>query len=160
FFRWPLTVDRQSIPRKVVGYARRAFDQGVGRSLWFVRGANPRRIADTIERFPAARQANLWAGVGLAATFAGGCDEAVLRELVRFATPFASMLAQGAAFAAEARVRGSNPAEHTDLACQLISGQTSVDLAALCERTAGDLPLDGSEPAFEIWRERIQAALA
>ncbi|HET9226143.1 MAG TPA: DUF1702 family protein, partial [Thermoanaerobaculia bacterium] len=56
FFRWPSSVEQQKVPGKVRGYARRAFDQGLGRSLWFVEGAGPGRIHGTISAFPAGRQ--------------------------------------------------------------------------------------------------------
>jgi enediyne biosynthesis protein E3 len=163
FFRWPRSVERREVPRRLRGYERRAFDQGLGRSLWFVRGGSPRRIADAITAFPAARQPDLWAGAGLAAAYAGGCEEAALHELVARAGTFAPMLAQGATFAAVTRERGRNPAAHTELACRLICDRTTAELAALCDETGLDLPPDrpdGAEPAFEVWRQRIQAALA
>ncbi len=163
FLRCPSSIEKQEVPRRLRGYERRAFDQGLGRSLWFVRGADPRRIADTIAGFPAARRPDLWAGVGLAAAYAGGSDEAALRELVRLGADFKPMLAQGVTFAAEARERGRNPAAHTELACQVICGRSAPELAALAVETGRDLPPDrpeGAEPAFEAWRRRIQSALA
>src|SRR5262245_44688649 len=45
FFHARTAIARQRVPRKVSGYARRGFDQGLGRSLWFVEGANVERIA-------------------------------------------------------------------------------------------------------------------
>ena len=53
-------------------YFLRAFDQGVGRALWFVHGARHDAVADAVERFPRRRRPDLWSGVGLAAVFAGG----------------------------------------------------------------------------------------
>ena len=43
------------------------FDQGLGRSFWFVNGGNPELIAQTIHSFPDSRQADFWSGIGLAA---------------------------------------------------------------------------------------------
>jgi len=70
YFRWPRSVERREVPRKLRGYARRGFDQGLGRSLWFVEGAHPGRIAATIGAFPEARRPDLWSGVGLACAYA------------------------------------------------------------------------------------------
>src|SRR6185503_18765465 len=39
YFHWPESIDRRRLPRGLSGYARCAFDQGLGRSLWFVEGA-------------------------------------------------------------------------------------------------------------------------
>src|SRR5262249_30596908 len=57
------------------GYADRAMAQGIGRASWFVGGADPRVVADLLDRFPESRRADLYSGAGLAATYAGGADE-------------------------------------------------------------------------------------
>jgi hypothetical protein len=160
FFHWPRSITRQEVPRKVSGYARRAFDQGLGRSLWFVQGADPLRVAESIARFPAARHDDLWAGCGLAAAYAGGCEPAALAMLPALAGRSSPMLRQGATFAAVAREHGRNPAAHTELASQVLCGRGTPELAAVAEETGRDLPADGAEPAFEVWRCRIQSRLA
>lgn len=157
FFRWPRAVERREVPRKLRGYARRVFDQGLGRSLWFVDGADVRLIPRTIAAFPEARQADLWSGVGLACAYAGGRGRAELAALRRAAGSFSPQLAQGIAFAAKARERAGNPAAHTGLACEVICGASAADVSAVTDDTSRDLPADRpGEPAFEIWRQRIQ----
>jgi hypothetical protein len=59
YFHWPETVECQRVPHWISGYARRVFDQGLGRSLWFVEGAEAARIAATIARFPRSRHTDL-----------------------------------------------------------------------------------------------------
>src|SRR5207247_986244 len=49
FFRWADRSRPLPAPERARGYARRAFDQGLGRSLWFSCGADPGRIATAIE---------------------------------------------------------------------------------------------------------------
>jgi enediyne biosynthesis protein E3 len=157
FFRWPRSIEQRRVPRKLRGYARRGFDQGLGRSLWFVDGADVRLIPRTIGSFPADRQPDLWSGVGLACAYAGGRGRADLEALRRAVGPHASRLAQGAAFAAGARERAGNPAEHTELACQVICGMSAAMAAAVSDETRRGLPADRpEEPAFEVWRRRIQ----
>ncbi len=106
YFRWPRSVERQEVPRKLRGYARRGFDQGLGRSLWFVDGADVRLIPRTIGRFPDDRQSDLWSGVGLACAYAGGRSRSEIEALRQAAGPHRPSLAQGAAFAAKARAQG------------------------------------------------------
>ena len=72
FFSWRRTVEEKVIPSRLAGYARRAFDHGLGRSLWFSTGANVDRIVVTIGAFPESRQGDLWAGIGLACAYAAG----------------------------------------------------------------------------------------
>lgn len=66
FFHWPKYLDDGPPPGRVAGYAARVFDQGLGRSLWFVEGAEVAAIGETIAHFSESRRADLWSGVGLA----------------------------------------------------------------------------------------------
>jgi hypothetical protein len=151
--RW---VGDRAVPRRLSGYAARVFDQGLGRSLWFVEGADVGRIATTVAQFPIARQPDLWSGVGLACAYAGGADREAIKALMRSAGAHKSQLAQGAAFAAKARQRAGIPAGHTDLACQIIWGKPAREAACATDVALVDLPAEGVLPTYEIWRQRIQ----
>jgi hypothetical protein len=180
FFHWPRAVLGQRVPRRLAGYARRVFDQGVGRSLWFVEGADPGRIAADVRAFPAARRPDLWSGVGLACAYAGGVDRGALSALCLAAGPDRPALAQGVAFAAKARLWAGNPTAGTELACTVVCGMTVEQTAAVTDRclpeglggTAASAGTEavpatappgltdpagaGEVPGFEIWRRRIQ----
>jgi hypothetical protein len=156
YFKWPAYVARQQRPRRLNGYALRAFDQGLGRSLWFVRGAEVQKIVETVGRFAPERQSDLWGGVGLACAYAGGADDEGVETLRAAAGPLAPQLAQGAAFAAKARERAGNAAAHTDRACRILCGMTAGAAASITDTSLIDLPHgDGDEPAYELWRRRI-----
>jgi enediyne biosynthesis protein E3 len=148
-------IDRQVPARELSGYARRAFDQGLGRSLWFVLCADIRRIGEAIARFAAGRRPDLWSGVGLACAYAGGVDTPTIAALAAAGSSYASDLAQGAAFAAAARLRAGNLVEHTALACEILCGMPAVDAAAVTEQARVGLPSTSATPAFETWRRRI-----
>lgn len=153
------------VPRRLAGYARRSFDQGVGRSLWFVQGMEAGAVAGAVEGFPEARRADLWSGVGLAAVTAGGAPEPDLLELASRSGRWRGHLLQGAAFGATARDEADDPAPHTDRACRTLCGVGAADLAALCREAGRDLPddggrLDAAEPSWEVWRRRVRSALA
>jgi hypothetical protein len=156
FFHWPKSVVGQSRSRRLAGYEARAFDQGLGRSLWFVNGGNPPLIARTISSFAAGRQPDLWSGVGLAATYAGISDEPGLCDLRENAGRHRCHLAQGAAFAAKARQRAGNSTDYTGLATGILCGLPAAAAARLCDATLENLPADDAEPAYEIWRQRIR----
>jgi len=156
FFHWPRSIERQEVPSKVRGYARKAFDQGLGRSLWFVEAAGPQRIHGRISAFAADRQGDLWSGAGLACAYAGGVEPALVEDMLRRSGEHAPSLAQGAAFAAVSRERAGNPAAETELACQIFWGCGAAEAAGVVIEAGEGLPQDGAEPAFEIWRRRIQ----
>jgi hypothetical protein len=157
FFRWPTFVaGSQRIPSRLRGYARRAFDQGLGRSLWFVDGHDAELIAITISRFAPARHSDLWAGIGLAATYAGGASVDALINLRDAAGAHHRWLAQGAAFAAAARARAGNLVTHTDHGCKVFCGLSALQAAAVVDEASRDLPQDHpATPAYEAWRQRI-----
>jgi hypothetical protein len=142
------------------GYLRRAADQGVGRALWFVAGAAPGRIAARICRFDADRHADLWSGVGLAATYAGGCGPHELETLIELAGPFRPQLAQGAAFAATARTVAGNMTAQTQVAARAISGYGAGELHQLAMQTRPAAPHDPTGGSYESWRMQLASALA
>lgn len=157
YFHWRRSVAKGEVPRRVVGYARRAFDQGLGRSLWFVEGADVPSIAGAVRAFDRHRWADLWSGVGLAAAYAGGAEEEELGRLKAAAGPYGPALAQGAAFAAKARQRSGTPAGHTGLACRVFCGLDAGEAAFVTDAALEGLPESGPLPSYEIWRRRIQS---
>ncbi|MGO4880628.1 MAG: DUF1702 family protein [Bryobacteraceae bacterium] len=159
YFYWPDSVGRQKVPRGLAGYARRAFDQGLGRSLWFVEGAGAPQIAAVIAAFPPARRPDLWSGVGLACAYAGGRGRTELELLRDLAGSYRAEVAQGAAFAAQARARAGNPASHTELACDVLCGVSAAAAATVTDSALAGLPPGAAEPAYENWRQRIQEQL-
>ncbi len=156
YFHPQQSIDRQAVPKRLSGYARRAFDQGLGRSVWFVEGADVQRVTKTVGRFPPERHGDLFGGIGLACTYAGGVERAEIEALQEAAGAHRDGLAQGAAFAAKARQRAGCTTDHTELACQVLCGTSAEEAAAVTDRCLVDLPPDGVETAYEVWRGRIQ----
>lgn len=136
-------------------YAPRAVDQGIGRALWFVEGADVVRVASRIETFPEHRRADLWSGAALAATYAGGVDEPELQTFWSLAGDYQRHVSQGCSFAADARVRAGLVTDHTRLATKVLVGMPPEEAAVVAARARLDLPPDSSLPAYEVWRQRI-----
>ncbi|MEV6304185.1 DUF1702 family protein [Actinoplanes sp. NPDC051861] len=141
-------------------YFPRVVDQGLGRALWFIHGARVDEIAAAVGAFAADRQADLWSGVGLAAAFAGGCDEAGLRTMVRLAGEHHPHLAQGAVFAAKARHFSGFQPEHTAVALDALTGMPVEAAAALADEVSVTGDGSDAEPDYEVWRRRIRAHFA
>lgn len=136
-------------------YATRVIDQGIGRAMWFVGGADPDRVATMIGKFPPARRADLYAGTGLAATYAGGAGEAELQHLWQRAGEHRASVAQGCVFGASARVRAGLVTPHTELAARVFCGLTAAEASAVADRARVDLNGSYRRPSYEIWRQRI-----
>jgi len=140
-------------------YFPRAVDQGIGRALWFIHGAQPAGIAAAVGRFAEHRRADLWSGVGLAATFAGGCEPPGLAELRRASGAHWAELALGVVFAVKARTYASFVPTHTEITAAALA-DLSVDTAVeIADGTAVDPDESGPVPPYEVWRDRIRVRL-
>lgn len=138
-------------------YFPRAVDQGIGRALWFIHGARPDDVATAVDRFASARQPDLWSGVGLAATFAGGSDGVGYGQLRRLAGAFLPDLSQGAVFAVKARVQAGYVPEHTETALAAFGLPSARTSAVLADDVAVHAGQAGGLPAYEIWRRDVRA---
>lgn len=153
FFSWRAVIEGQRVPARVRGPACRAFDQGVGRSLWFSTGANADRIIETIHTFPPARRRDLWSGVGLACAYAAGVlDRTAIATLLAAAGDYAGHFAAGTAVAAVFGEQSGLPAPHTDLTCDVVWGRATLPVARLAHAAALDRRHDG----YQCWREQLR----
>jgi enediyne biosynthesis protein E3 len=135
--------------------ARRVFYQGLGRSLWFSCGAGLREILPAIASLPPLYHEDAWSGLGLACAYAGGLAAEEIAVLRRESGEFAVAMAQGAAFAADARRLAGNPAAHTETACAVLCGLTQERAAALCGETL--VRVNRSLPCpYQHWRKLLQ----
>jgi enediyne biosynthesis protein E3 len=179
YFRTDAYVRRQhrtAGPDRPVGgpaaYRARVVDQGVGRALWFVCGADVECVLATIRGFAPSRQSDLFSGAGLAATYAGGAGEAELQRLRGAAGEHRAALAQGSAFAAKARLRAGLVAPHTAIATEVFCAMDPETAAKVTDDAlppdadppfpggAGGSPVEAQVPAYERWRRRIADVFA
>lgn len=156
YFSYRRHADRR---RNLVGYSSKAYDQGVGRGLWFIAGGSVADATGRILAHPAGRQSDLWSGLGLAMAYAGPVRSDDLVSTYQSAGPNAVHYAQGIAFACEARVQARHVPAHTDLAARVIWGVGAEAIAQLVRETRGRLPeADGEQPRYEVWRQDVAAA--
>jgi hypothetical protein len=159
-------VDEQRVPAGYPwagrpGYFPRAFDQGVGRALWFVHGGRVHAVAEAVARFGTARHADLWSGVGLAASYAGGTTGGTLADLAERAGRHQAELAVGAVFATRARLLAGFVPDHTAAAVEALAGLPVREAGDVADRTAVTDNRHGTgEPAYELWRTHIRAEFA
>jgi hypothetical protein len=146
------------------GYGRRAFDQGLGRGLWFRCATGLERITRTIAGLAPERHADIWSGVGLAAAYAGPNTEASLAALDEAARPHGPSVRLGIACAAFMRSDGRNPSPHTERAARVLCGMPGERAADEARRIQQRLyaQADGAVMAnpYAAFREALQAAVA
>jgi hypothetical protein len=160
--RW---VDEQRVPASypwdgAPEYFLRAVDQGIGRALWFIHGGRADDVVAAVQRFASSRHADLWSGVGLAATFAGGSPPEGLAKLRQEAAGYQPELGQGAVFALKARSYSGLVPAHTELAVRTLTGLSVEAAEALADDSAVTVSAEPEVPAYELWRQRVRAGLS
>ncbi|MER8470451.1 DUF1702 family protein [Mesorhizobium sp. M1328] len=142
------------------GYAARAYDQGVGRALWFTCGGSVEDAVRTIQRFPLTRQRDLWAGLGLAMAYAGCGGRSDFRIALAAAELNRCHFAQGIAFACEARARAGVPPPAANLAAMTVCEMSALELSERVRVSREDLSRgDRDIPDYEVWRSRTSSSL-
>jgi hypothetical protein len=147
----------QPWPLGVSGPVGRLFDVGLARCLWFSYGADPEPVANGVGAFPDDRHGDLWAGIGFAATYAGGLTDdgyATLRDGA--GSQSQRFLATGSALAAHIRVQCDNLFPAIGRACEELAGCSAAEADELCLAAQSVVPdADTSLGAFLAWRDRI-----
>ena len=159
YFHPQRTLHHHRRPRRLTGYALRAYDQGVGRVAWFACCGQVEPVIALLAAFDPVRAVDLWAGVGLACTYAGGVSIAEIHRLLHAAGPHASSMRQGICFAATARHRAGNALPHTHEVCRGVLDQDLASVAQIAYNAEPTLEEGESSSSFELWRERIRTAL-
>ena len=167
FFHWKRFIEaRQAAPASLDMQNRRLFDAGVGRSMWWVFGADPTLIASAISRFDNDRQPEMWAGIGTALAYAGGGPPVASTLLLDMAGAYGLDLLSGIPFAAHMRDKGRNPAEWTDQVCSELlnmsvaetSGIIVTELAAYLDSWQGS-EQDKWSGCYVALRDRVRRRL-
>lgn len=147
------------------GGAERAWDQGAGRALWFISGGDVASACSTIRRLAPSRHGDLFSGLGLAVTYAGGVDPDAAARLRGEAGRLAGNLAQGSAFALEAHVRAGTDTAATAAISTALTRMSSRDTTAIVRR-AMPVPLgtrathvNAGWNLYEAWRSTVIAEM-
>ncbi|HKT00045.1 MAG TPA: DUF1702 family protein, partial [Rugosimonospora sp.] len=131
--------------------------QGLGRSLWFRACADPDTLAAHVAALPPRHHDDVWSGIGLAATYAGGVDPETFARLTEVTGAHRAAAAQGAAFGAEAwRLCGFAPA-HAHICVAALANVSLEDAAAWTwqARRGLDGP-DADATHYRRWRLAVQ----
>jgi len=154
-------IERQKVPAHLGPYARRVFDQGLGRGIWFARDENIDRVAATIAAFPESRRADIWSGASFACAYAGKpLERAGYERLYVAARPYGAQLALAGTLAAKRRLGLGHITDSTDLACNVFCGLSAFEAAGVANDILAALPTETSVPLHQVWRERITAYMS
>ncbi len=157
-FRQRQSIKNQRSPEAFDSKMLQAYDQGIGRSLWYTSKGNVEKLEAMIAVFPPDRHAALWLGIGVACAYVGGCDENLLRSLLFASQKHKVQLATGAALAAKARVQANAINNDIELACRTwcnISAQEAMLLTIEAEPSSSL----NSNDSYALWLSQIEQKL-
>jgi hypothetical protein len=147
--------------RQQSSYAVRAYDQGVGRALWFVAGGSVANAISLISRFPRERQSDLWSGLGLAIAYAGPAHGDEIDSTLQATGSDRAHFAQGVAFACEASAMARHVPAHTELTAQAVWGIGAEALSGLVRDARERLSeAEGDPPRYELLRRSVAASFS
>jgi hypothetical protein len=148
FFYPERFVDRhEGAPEDFTLDARRLFDSGVARSLWWTCGASPELIARTISGFEEERRPELWCGIGIACAYAGGDNGDSLAGLRELSHKYLVHFLSGLPFAARMRQKAGTASPVTEEACRRLLARSADEAASMAGRLL--------QRAFELLGDRV-----
>ena len=102
-----------------------AYDEGLGRSMWYTVKGDVTKVTEMVRSFPADRHADLWRGVGIACSYVGGFDKEILDALVSASAEHNVQLAIGAAMVAKSRIEAECITEDIETSCHALCNTTA-----------------------------------
>lgn len=158
FFRRRKSILNQQQPQWNDSTATGAYNQGLGRSLWYIHNGEIDAAKHALEKFPVERHKDLWRGLGIAIAYVGGCNEKMLREVFIQSGLYKSQLATGAVMALVSRHYANYISDDTSLVCKVWLNKTSEEIILLNENLRSSLNLKADD-AYKNWIEKLSCLL-
>lgn len=156
-FKQRQTIKARKPPETFKGQLLEAYDQGVGRSLWYLFKGEEEKIKETINTFSPERHSSLWRGIGVASVYVGGCDENHLKSLQLSAGEHQTQLALGAILAARSRVQAKAVTPDVELACRVWCNLSVEDAMILSVKAETDIT--NTNESFGTWLSKMKEEL-
>ncbi|MFT4526334.1 MAG: hypothetical protein ACI9FU_001407 [Granulosicoccus sp.] len=149
-FRRRISIRTQQIPKGISDDLQLAFDQGIGRSLWYISKGDLEMLERMMDSFPVYRQKHMWRGIGVACPVVGGCNAKHLGDLRQLSGEFKNQLETGCAMAAKSSVVSGVDNRVLDDASELWLNRSKKEAARLT---------DIDSESYSGWVETISGAI-
>jgi len=154
-FRRRKSILNQQKPDFIDKTAASAYDQGLGRSIWYLNNGDITLAKNMIQKFPAERHADFWRGLGIAITYVGGCDEKYLQEIFTAAENYQPNLAAGAMMGFVSRHYAGLDTEGSILAAEVLTHQSKDHILKLNEQLRTDLDVQNVN-TYRMWIDGME----
>jgi len=119
-FKRRQSVRMQQYPQNFSQIALKAYDQGLGRSLWYISQGEVEKLIKLINIFPENRHYDIWRGVGIAVAYVGGIGIPLLQQLINESAKYLSSFKCGISLLVQSRCKAGTISEDTKLICEFI----------------------------------------
>jgi enediyne biosynthesis protein E3 len=154
-FKRRQSIRSQQIPSHLSELDLNAYDQGLGRSLWYISNGEVERLVKLISLFSENRHHDLWRGIGIAVAYVGGIETIAIQQLVKESGQYISAFKSGVSLLIHSRFKANTIVEDTefiseeifDLSCETINN---------CMKTLGQETISKPEHFYFDWLKRIE----
>ena len=119
-FRRRRSVRMKQIPENLESLSLRAYDQGLGRSFWYIAQGEVDKLIRIISNFPKERQFDMWRGIGIAIAYVGGVENAELIELNDISGNCSKAFKCGIALVTQSREEAKTSSIYTETICNTL----------------------------------------
>lgn len=152
-FRRRRCIQAMEIPDGIPDELLTAFDQGLGRAMWYISKGEWAALGAMTAPFGETRKQGLWRGIGVAASYVGGLSDQHWPSLIQWANPHQNQLKTGILLAAAGRTTAKTDLteieesmaavgleqQHVFTVIQLLNGAaTYADVLKLTEASIGE----------------------
>jgi len=128
-----------------------AYNQGLGRSIWYISKGDIDVAKSMLDNFPANRLNDLWRGLGIAITYVGGCNETYLQVIFDKASNFQKGLATGTAMSLISREKANSITTDAILICKVFCNKNADQILTMAiDSNVGD--------KFSQWIKNLEVA--
>jgi hypothetical protein len=121
FLRQRQTIKNQNRLTYIDPKDYKAYDEGIGRSLWYLSKGDTEKVQKMVQGFSVDRHSDLWRGIGIACSYVGGFDESTLVSLRISAGEHAKQLYIGNAMVKASRMEAASPTIDMEVACRFFA---------------------------------------
>lgn len=143
-------------PENISEIELQAFDQGIGRSIWYTSKGDLNLLKKMLSDFNESRTPNLWRGIGVAALYVGGINETSTRSLLELANENKTSFLAGAALAAMGKSLNQSIPAADKIAFETL-GKSAKEFANIALEAEEELESSDSERAYFEWLEEIES---
>ncbi len=127
-FKRRQAVRMQQIPENLDDLSIRAYNQGLGRSFWYLAQGEPEKLIRFFEIFPETRHFDMWRGIGVAVAYVGGIETTVLEKLIQNSGKHINAFKSGIAIGSQTKEKADAVSIDTENICQFILGLSTTEV--------------------------------